>query len=612
MSLAKETYWKMSDTHIMTKKIKNSKIKSKLVMLFIVLSFVPMTIFGFFAYYELIDTARSKISTYSSEIMAQLGESIDRELQEIEYYSMEILSLDIVQNTLLHSETMNPFDINDAQSIIHSELTKKLSLLHDVSDVLLYTGDGRLITAYGSQNTVLNLKNEVLNEFLSKIADKKGEAVWAALNGADDNIGIFLGREVRSLSDSDRVIGSLIIRINDQLLPELYRNINVGSGSDILVFDGDGNVVSGGRSEISNAASYGYRQLADEINKNSSRGLRAFDFSVNGNSCIVAFSRIEKINGFIASTIPDSYIFYESGRIGFNILALGVVFFILAVVLSSIYYSHMTRPLERLVSVMDEVRKGNLSVSIKDTGTDEIGEVIGHFNEMLNDINRLMENIKAKEEQKRIAELKSLQAQINPHFLSNTLNTIKWMAKVQNAENIENIITSLIQLLHASMGKGGDYICIREEIEYIKHYINIQEYRYLDKFKVLFEIEDDVLDYMIPKFLLQPIVENSLIHGIGPMEGQGMVIIKAFTYGKSIKITVTDNGVGISEDKLDLINKNLRDENGAHFSGIGIRNVHERIVLNYGEPYGLEIRSVPNLYTAIEINLPIIKAGGLD
>ena len=216
-----------------------------------------------------------------------------------------------------------------------------------------------------------------------------------------------------------------------------------------------------------------------------------------------------------------------------------------------------------------------------------------------------MENIKVNEKHKRIAEIKTLQAQINPHFLSNTLNTVKWLANAQKADNIETLVSSLIKLLHVSMGKGGDYISIREEIEYIRSYIQIQEFRYFDKFEVIFNIEEDILDYKILKFILQPIIENSIIHGIGPMDQKGLISVKAYKSEEELFFSVTDNGAGICDDKIEQVLKS--NGSSSTFSRIGIYNVNERIKLNFGEQYGLNIQSVEGLYTSVEIILPIIK-----
>ena len=193
--------------------------------------------------------------------------------------------------------------------------------------------------------------------------------------------------------------------------------------------------------------------------------------------------------------------------------------------------------------------------------------------------------------------------------MSNTLNTVLFLAKAQQAHNIESITTSLIQLFHVAVGKGEDLITIREEMEYIKAYINIQEYRYLNKFKINYNIEQEILDCKIPRLILQPVVENALIHGIEPLDGQGMVVIKGFSQGPDIRFIVTDNGVGIPPHKLESLLQGNGERNSMRLSGIGIANADERIKMYFGLQYGLSIESVLGLYTTVELTMPSIKQG---
>ena len=478
--------------------------------------------------------------------------------------------------------------------------------------------------AYGDRSFGLNYKKEFLDIYLQELVKKEGTPVWKALNKdveerlvkfatsaeqMNKSDCILLGRAVLSLETRD-IIGTLIIRTNERYFSNIYKNIDMGTNADIFVMDSDGMVVSSRNSEIPVAKQFENPQLIKELLDRKESSKKTFNIDIDGKPCLIAFSPLIGAEWFVVSTIPYSYLNSEAKEIRSNILLLGMACFILAVLLSYLFALSISRPLKKLVKAMKEVKKGNLDINIRDDSNDEIGEVTGNFNSMLNEIKNLMDSVKNEEKQKRKAEIKTLQAQINPHFLSNTLNTVKWLAGAQKAGNIEDIVTSLIKLLHVSIGKGGDFITMREEIEYVKSYINIQEYRYYDKFKVVFDIEEEILDYKILKFLIQPVVENSIIHGIEPMLEQGIIAIKGFRYDGVLKITVTDNGAGISKEKISTLLSSTEENKKNNFSGIGINNVHERIQMNFGEQYGLQIESVPNLYTTIEITLPIITSRG--
>jgi two-component system sensor histidine kinase YesM len=368
-------------------------------------------------------------------------------------------------------------------------------------------------------------------------------------------------------------------------------------------------VVSSRSSSVPVASHYTDGNLIRYITENFDVGNYVFPYGIGGKQYLISFAPVDGVDWFVVGIIPFSYINSDSEKIIVGATMIGIGCFLAAILLAYIFSASILAPLKKLQRAMEGARQGNLSVTITDQYHDEIGDVTRNFNYMLSEIQNLLQNVKQKEKQKRLAELRALQAQINPHFLSNTLNTVRFLAKAQKAENIENITTSLIQLFHMTMGKGEDLITIGEEIEYIMNYVNIQEYRYLNKFKINYDIEPKILDYKIPRLLLQPVVENALIHGIGPMDGQGMIVIKGFCYDEVIKIIVTDNGVGIQPETLEGLLHEEPPNRSMGLNGLGIANVDERIKLYFGVQYGLSIESVPGLYTTVEITLPAMKQG---
>ncbi len=600
---------------------RNIKIQARLVLSFITLSVIPLLISGVDSYDKSSNAIKNKISTYSVQVMNQISVNISREIIRLENDSVEICFSDKAQYVLKDYDKITEWDILDIQDRMKGDLVKKFSSLHDISDVLLYTRNQDKIVAYGDKTFKLNLKKDFLESYLETITREAGTPVWKAVDAKmEENLvkyatspeqhsksnGILIGRAVKSL-ETGQIIGTLIMRTNERYFLNVYANTDIGEGADIFLMDRDGTVISSRNSDIKVTKPYMDPQLIEKINNDKTNTKNVFNLKMKGEDYLVAYAPVKNAPWYVVGTIPYSYLNSETDDIRSNSIIVGIICFFVAVLLSYIFSMSISSPLKKLVKAMNKAKKGNLDICVTDDSKDEIGEVANNFNSMVSEIKNLLANVKSKEKQKRNAELKALQAQINPHFLSNTLNTAKWLAGIQKAENVESILTSLISLLHMSMGKGNDFISIREEMEYIRDYINIQEYRYYNKFKVNYEVEEEILGLKIPKFLLQPVVENSIIHGIAPMKGQGLVIIKGFIYGTELKITVTDNGVGIPEDKIKNILENDSDHSSSQFSGIGIRNVRERIVMNFGDQYGLYIKSVLNLFTTIEISLPIIS-----
>ena len=250
---------------------------------------------------------------------------------------------------------------------------------------------------------------------------------------------------------------------------------------------------------------------------------------------------------------------------------------------------------------MIDVERDNFLEKISEHGRDEITDATKSFNIMIDEINRLMEEVHRSEQQKSAEKLKALQAQINPHFLSNALNTVKWMASIQNADNIENLIVSLIQLLQVSMGKVEDLVPLSQEIEYIRNYVDIQSYKYLDKLTVEYDIDQEAGNSLLPPFSIRPIVENAILHGIELKAGKGTIWINASCVGEDVICVVKDNGIGFSSYRF-LEEADRTDPK--HTSGIGIKNSNDRIKMFFGEEYGITHQSIPGIYTKVKVRIP--------
>jgi len=597
--------------------IRQTKIQNRLFVSFAILSFVPLLITGMFAYWQSSAAVKEKISTYSVQVMNQVGENIENELRRIENDSVDIAFSDLVQDALLRYPELDEWEKKNIEHQLHDMLVKKFSFFHGVSDVLVYTMNYEKITAYGDVNFQFRLKDEFLYGFLDKARLNNGIPLWAVEGPEHETStnkdyrmsyygknGILLGRSLKSLQQG-LPIGYMIIRLDERYILRKYEQIQLGSGADIFIVDGSGTVISSRNEEVQVAGLYGDLALIERLKTYRESGIHSFPHALSGKRCLIAYSYLPIADWYVVSTIPFSYLNDQPFRIGLYIAILGILCFLLSLLLSFIVSKSISKPLQKLVSSMNHLKKGKLSVRIEDRGSDELGVVAANFNDMVSELRFLIEEVRRKEHLKRIAELKTLQAQINPHFLSNTLNTVRWLANIQKAENIASIMDSLVRLLHGAMGKGEELVTVREEISYVKHYLNIMAYRYYDKFHVGFHLEERILDCKILKFIVQPIVENCLLHGLEPSEGQGLIVIKGYLDGDKLRISVTDNGVGMTPDMLDnLLGTNREHGKNIQLSGMGIRNVDERIKLYFGEQYGVSIQSVPNVFTTVDIIIP--------
>ncbi len=314
-------------------------------------------------------------------------------------------------------------------------------------------------------------------------------------------------------------------------------------------------------------------------------------------SYIVGVYSLEPTNTFIVS-LQKKVSAYSLLLVGFGILSI------------SVFTVSITKPIRKMQKLMGKIEDGNLDVYFDVESEDEIGNLGRGFNQMVGSIKKLVEMVKQEQQKKKEAELKAFQAQIKPHFLYNTLDTINWMAQSYDADDISDIVCNLTSLFRISLSRGKEIIALKDEVEQVISYLKIQMVRYRDKFDYTLDISKNCGDYQVVKLILQPFVENALYHGIKPMREFGYIEIAAKEREKMLVLTVSDNGVGIDSNTVSALNEQLRqgkNDDATTGMGIGIFNVNERIKLNYGNDYGVIIASQIGKGTQVTIRLPKVK-----
>ncbi|OXS52269.1 hypothetical protein B1A99_34690 [Cohnella sp. CIP 111063] len=268
----------------------------------------------------------------------------------------------------------------------------------------------------------------------------------------------------------------------------------------------------------------------------------------------------------------------------------------------------IVKPLGTLVNQMAAVKTGNLKANIKESGPVETYVLGVTFNEMVAQLKASIREIEDKETQKRLAEIAALQSQINPHFLLNTLNTIKLMAGLSKAPNIQKMTEALTKLLSSAFNRGGAYTSVEEEIKLLDYYVQIMKIRYGDRFDVVYDFPPGTRSLRMLKLLLQPIVENAIIHGVHERESRGTIRIAGEIRRDNVfAISVGDDGRGMSPDVRNALLNQADAYERMSFNGIGLRNVHDRLTLNYGTPFGLSIASEPLKGTIVTLALPVLR-----
>lgn len=304
--------------------------------------------------------------------------------------------------------------------------------------------------------------------------------------------------------------------------------------------------------------------------------------------------------------VPHEIIISDVQNIKYVAYALSIIVLIAVGLLWYVLTMDIYRPISKMRSHMEAVGQGNFDVQIPSERKDELGILIKGFNSMTRKVNHLFNEVYRTKYQKKEAELKALQSQITPHFLYNTLNSIRCVAILQNAKTVSNMLGSLIELLQGTVGNKHIYITLEEEIKQVDNYVRLQQFRYNDAFTVTYDIDDEVCHCKLPKLILQPLVENSLQHGLDLRHKKGHIWVQAFRKEDALIIYVVDNGRGITKETVDKIFNGEIDKT-RKFSGIGVVNVDERIKLYFGEEYGLTYLLDEKTGTKAMIKLPILE-----
>lgn len=293
-----------------------------------------------------------------------------------------------------------------------------------------------------------------------------------------------------------------------------------------------------------------------------------------------------------------------------QILLVMIAFVLVTVFLSSFLLTHMiSHPIQNLVKAMRDFEADAEEFSYQPVhGSKEMIALSDSFGHMVGRIQDLMEKVRREEITLRKTELKALQAQINPHFLYNTLDAIGWMCEEERSQDAVEMVNALARLFRISISKGHELIPIGKEVEHARSYLMIQNFRYKNQFTYSFDIEEECLPYLCNKITLQPIIENAIYHGINRMVDEGEIRIRIYGEGDDIVFSVSDNGVGMSKEQCGNI---LKSEPGDQ-TGIGIKNVNDRIKIYFGEEYGITIESEPDEGTCVSIRMPKVEEGGYE
>lgn len=574
--------------------IRNMPIRRKIMIAFLILILVPVIGIANFTYYKSREIIERKTGNYTMDILNATVNNFQIYLQELDKISMSINSNQSIQYHLRRTTSglNDEADALESGKAVDNILWYSSILRKDISTIYLFSDSGSY-NRYSPQLTSFALSSSEKE----KIKAAKGGLVW--LNIDPDKKTIPMARAVNDLI-TQKPIGFLVINLKEEYVFDMYKNTRFfNKGKVWIINDKKITVSCEDKSKLGSTLDFQYmNKVVAEKNTNF------FTDIINNRKYYIASAIIPCNKWIILSEM--SALEYEKEIIYLQrwIVFATIILCILTVFISFRLSESISKPLRNLSLEMVKVSKGDFNLSFSYESNDEVGILSSNFKGMVEKINYLIEKVYQEQLLKQQSELKSLIMQINPHFLYNTLESINWMARVKGVPEIGIMVKSLGDMMRYSIS-GDDFITLEKEIDNLKNYLILQKYRYGNRFEVNISIEPEILNCMVPKLILQPIIENSIVHGLEMKAGKGIINISGWLIENKIVLSVEDNGVGIPSGKLNFIleEKSQSHENLTH-TNIGLINVDKRIKLYYGTEYGISIKSIVDSGTTVLLTLP--------
>ena len=424
----------------------------------------------------------------------------------------------------------------------------------------------------------------------------KGRSVL--VNNINDADTIQMIKMVKDLQ-TYKPIGYIRFGLKRNYIEKMAKNINFGSDGSVVIFDENLNKISG----IAHDSA-----LSKLLKEKPSIG--NFSYSEGKNEYTAVHIHSDSTGWTTVGVIPLRYINKDLAGIQYLTVIIIVLTIIIGVTVSVIIAQSLILPLENTVNALEKFSRGDFAVRLKENRCDEIGKLNRIFNKAIKEINELMQKVTQSEILNKEMEFKTLQSQMNPHFLYNTLDTINWLAFKEKQTEICNLVAAISSLIRASISNKKSIITIEQELDYVKNYIYIQHIRYKDRFDIIYDIDESLLKQAVPKLIIQPIVENAIIHGIENSKNKNLLYISVNSENECIIIIVKDTGIGMTDEKVsELLKEPLNaegDEQKAH-TNLGLYAVHKRIQLMYGDLYGLTVQSQAGEGTTVTLHIPFTK-----
>ncbi|UPK46686.1 sensor histidine kinase [Paenibacillus pabuli] len=568
----------------------NLSLQKKLVILLALAGIIPLMITFSTTYGELRNTVITGQNYAANQSFDQTLSLLSSKFSHIEEVS-SMITIDEQINAVF-SKDPEGMQVSEQLSAFEriTDYTRILQTNSEINGIVYYINDDFVIT--GPHATMYRPYAQVSSKpWVKRIVAGGGEAVWVMMKdeGATSSVSyLALGRVLWNINDYSEPVGIVTLRVE---LPQLQPYIMNSAMEQLVYLDTDEGevVISNGHAELEQRSGY-----SSQVSRNQFEEVKVGD-----SSYIVRDSRVGSSNLFLHSVISPDTAAAAVNQVRNKVLLVYLLVCLALLVCIIPVTKSITSRIFLLMNRMSQVRQGRLNTLDIANREDEVGHLVSSYNYMINSVRELMDNQYRLGQEKKGAELRALQSQINPHFLYNTLDMIVWMAQKEEKQNVQQVIYALSDYYKLILNKGEDFVTLRDELRLSEIYVSIQQKRFKGKIQFDVHVDEEIMECMLPKITLQPLVENAIVHGIlEKPEGHGIITITGGIEEGRVRIVVTDDGPGLEQSP----SRQHRHQG----SGYGVHNIRKRLEFYYNETDGIHYESVQGRGTSVIINIPMV------
>lgn len=579
----------------------NVSLRTRMLLSNIVVALIPFLMFSIVSGSIFLDHAQKTAEEHSVQLIHQVSNSMDVYVETIEKM-VNYIQLELQDTPFFTMETEDAPGWESETDYIRSVLENVANSHREVAGIFIATKEDLYVSTGMSRISRDPFQNERWYreasenpEEIQLISVVTGRNIVTNRSYSIDDV-FSLAKAVQD-PETGEVLGVILLDIRHDIIQSSINGVTIGEKGFVFVMDQEDNIVYTPVNGIV------YR-----VNPKWVKAMEPMSVQIQGGSYQIR-SELSPYTGWrTVGVFSMDEVMSSVNTIVYILFTCVIISLVLVVIVSFKFSRTLTNPIFKLKRLMKQAESGDLTVRFNFQHNDEIGELGQSFNHMIARIDQLIQMVYVEQENKRTAEMKSLQEQIKPHFLYNTLDTISWMARDYDAEDIVRLVDALTNMFRIGLSHGKDIITVKEEITHVSNYLYIQKIRYKDKLNYVIHVDESLYAVEVPKLILQPLVENAIYHGVKAKRGGGTITITGVPEGENLVFTVQDNGAGMPQEKVEELNRRMSERSVLdEKKSFGLFYIRERIQLCYGKGYGVHVESTLGEGTRVTITLPLYQ-----